>query len=190
MVQQSVALGVGLAFFSGDKLVGGPQAGVIVGKKLLVDKLKRHALVRALRTDKVRLAGLTATLIHYLKGEALAKIPVWRMISMPLYEVERRAGLWLQALGDLAQVIEGETMVGGGSLPGSTLPTRLVAVNDKGGQRNSAQFLARKLRHNEPPVIGRISGDVLLLDPRSVLPEEDDIVLKALNNAVTGLKRR
>ena len=99
-------------------------------------------------------------------------------------------GLWAQALGDLAQAIEGETMVGGGSLPGSTLTTRLVAVNDKGGQRNSAQFLARKLRHNEPPVIGRISGDVLLLDPRSVLPEEDDIVLKALSNAVVGLKRR
>ena len=91
MVRQSVAIGVGLAFFSGDKLVGGPQAGIIVGKKLLVDKLKRHALVRALRTDKIRLAGLAATLIHYLKGEALAKIPVWRMISMPLDEVERRA---------------------------------------------------------------------------------------------------
>jgi L-seryl-tRNA(Ser) seleniumtransferase len=190
MVQRSVALGVGLAFFSGDKLVGGPQAGVIVGNKLLVDKLKRHALVRALRTDKIRLAGLAATLIHYLKGEALAKIPVWRMISMPLYEVERRAGLWAQALGDLAHVIEGETMVGGGSLPGSTLPTRLVAVNDKAGQGSSAQFLARKLRRNEPPVIGRISGDVLLLDPRSVLPEEDDIVLKALKTSVAGLKRR
>jgi L-seryl-tRNA(Ser) seleniumtransferase len=189
MVQQSIALGVGLAFFSGDKLVGGPQAGVIVGKKLLVDKLKRHPLARALRIDKVRLAGLAATLIHYLKGEALEKIPVWRMISMSLDDVERRARLWAQALGDLAQVIEGETMIGGGSLPGSTIPTRLVAIGGKSSQRNLAQSLARRLRHNEPAVIGRISGDIFLLDPRSVSPEEDDVVLRTLSNAVAGLKQ-
>ena len=189
MVQQSIALGVDLAFFSGDKLVGGPQAGVIVGKKLFVDKLKRHPLARAIRIDKIRLAGLAATLVHYLKGEALEKIPVWRMISMPLDDVEKRARLWAQALGDLAQVIEGETMIGGGSLPGSTLSTRLVAVGEKGSRRNLAQSLARRLRHNEPPVIGRINGDVLLLDPRTVLPEEDDVVLRALSNAVAGLKQ-
>jgi L-seryl-tRNA(Ser) seleniumtransferase len=188
MVQQSITLGVGLAFFSGDKLVGGPQAGIIVGKSQFVDKLKRHPLVRALRIDKIRLAGLAATLVHYLKGEALGKIPVWRMISMPMDEVERRARLWAQALGDLAQVIEGETMVGGGSLPGSTLSTRLVAVSDKRGRRNLAQSLARGLRRNEPPVIGRINGDVLLLDPRTVLPEGDELVLSALSNAIAGLK--
>jgi L-seryl-tRNA(Ser) seleniumtransferase len=189
MVQQSIALGVGLAFFSGDKLVGGPQAGVIVGKKLFVDKLKRHPLARALRIDKIRLTGLAATLIHYLKGEALVKIPVWRMVSMPLDDVERRARVWAQALGDLAQVIEGETMVGGGSLPGSTLSTRLVAVGEKCGRKNLAQSLARGLRCNEPSLIGRINGDVLLLDPRTVFPEEDDIVLWSLSNAVAGLKQ-
>jgi len=189
MEQQSIALGVGLASFSGDKLVGGPQAGVIVGKKLFVDKLKKHPLARTLRIDKIRLAGLAATLVPYLKGEALEKIPVWRMISMSLDEVERRARLWAQALRDLAQVIEGETMIGGGSLPGSTLSTRLVAIGEKGGQRNLAQSLAQRLRHNEPAVIGRISGDVLLLDPRSVLTEEDDVVLRALSNAVAGLKQ-
>ncbi len=189
MVQQSVSLGVELACFSGDKLIGGPQAGIIVGRKALVDKLKRHALARAVRIDKIRLAGLAATLIHYLKGEAVEKIPVWRMISAPLDEVERRARLWAQALGDLAQVVEGETMVGGGSLPGSTLPTRLVAIGGKQGQRNTALSLARKLRHNVPPVIGRISDDVLLLDPRTVLGEEDDIVLQALKAATAGLNR-
>jgi L-seryl-tRNA(Ser) seleniumtransferase len=188
MVQQSIALGVGLAFFSGDKLLGGPQVGVIVGKKLFIDKLKRHPLARALRIDKIRLAGLAATLIHYLKGEELEKIPVWRMISMPLDEVERRARLWAKALGDLAQVIEGETMIGGGSLPGSTLATKLVAIGEKDNQRNLAQSLARRLRRNEPAVIGRINGDVLLLDPRTVLPEKDEVVLKALSNAFTGLK--
>jgi L-seryl-tRNA(Ser) seleniumtransferase len=128
-------------------------------------------------------------LIHYLKGEALEKIPVWRMISMPLGDIERRAVSWAKALGNLARVVEGETMIGGGSLPGGTLPTRLVAVNGRDGQRNLAQSLAQRLRHGEPALIGRISGDVFLLDPRSVLPEEDDAVLRTLSNAVAGLKR-
>jgi len=189
MVPQSVALGAGLTFFSGDKLVGGPQAGIIVGKRQFMDKLTKHPLARAVRIDKIRLAGLVATLVHYLKGEAVAKIPVWRMISAPLPEIDRRAKQWTQALGDLAQVVEGETMVGGGSLPGGTLPTRLVAIGDK-KDRNVAQMLSRKLRSQELPVIGRISEDVLLLDPRSVLPEEDDMALKVLRNLVSGSKRR
>jgi L-seryl-tRNA(Ser) seleniumtransferase len=189
MVQQSVSLGVELACFSGDKLIGGPQAGIIVGRKALVDKLKRHALARAVRIDKIRLAGLAATLIHYLKGEALEKIPIWRMISAPLDEIDRRARLWAKALGDLAQVVEGETMIGGGSLPGSTLQTRLVAIGGKQGRGNIAPALARKLRHNVPPVIGRISDDVLLLDPRTVLDEEDNIVLQALKTAIAGVNR-
>jgi L-seryl-tRNA(Ser) seleniumtransferase len=188
MVQQSISLGVGIACFSGDKLVGGPQSGIIVGKKLLVGKLRKHPLARALRIDKIRLAGLAATLVFYLKGQVLEKVPVWRMISMPLDEVERRARLWAQELGDLARVIEGESMVGGGSLPGSTLPTRLVAINDKSRRRNIALSLAQKLRHHAPPVIGRISDDVLLFDPRTVLPEEDGIVLQALRSAVASLK--
>ena len=180
-VQQSVAAGVGLALFSGDKLVGGPQAGIIVGKKPLIDRLKRHPLARAVRIDKVRLAGLAATLIHYLNGEATAKIPVWEMISMPLDVIDRRAGEWAKALGGGAKVADGESMIGGGSLPGSTLPTRLVAIG--GGKKGAslAQKLARKLRENAGvPIIGRISNDVLLLDPRSVLPEEDGIVIQAL----------
>ena len=191
MVQQSISLGVGLAFFSGDKLVGGPQAGLIVGKKHLVDKLKKHPLARAVRIDKVRLAGLVTTLIPYLKGEAVNNIPVWRMISAPLDEMEKRATHWAQALGDLAQVIEGESMVGGGSLPGGTLPTRLVAVGKQGKKReqNVAQILARRLRTQEPPVVGRLSGSILLLDPRSVLPEEDQAVLQALGSAVASLRR-
>jgi L-seryl-tRNA(Ser) seleniumtransferase len=189
MVQQSVTIGVELACFSGDKLIGGPQAGIIVGRKALVNKLRKHALARAVRIDKIRLAGLAATLIHYLKGEAVEKIPVWRMISAPLDEIDRRARLWAKALGDLAHVVEGETMVGGGTLPGSTLPTRLVAINGKQGHGNATLSLARKLRHNVPPVIGRISDDVLLLDPRTVLGEEDNIVLQALKTATTGLNR-
>jgi len=184
MVQQSVAAGAGLTFFSGDKLVGGPQAGIIVGKKQLVDKLKKHPLARAVRIDKIRLAGLVATLIHYLKDAAVINIPVWRMISATLEEIDQRARLWAQALNGLAQVIEGESMVGGGSLPGGTLPTRLVAISGEGKRKGQsmAQTLARRLRNGEPPVIGRISDNVLLLDPRSVLPEEDEAILQALRD--------
>ena len=149
-----------------------------MGKKRFVDKLKKHPLARAARTDKTRLAGLAATLIHYLKGEAVEKIPVWRMISAPLEEIERRAKTWAQVIE--AQVTEGESTIGGGSLPGGTLPTRLVAIGGKG--KNIAQTLSQRLRCREIPIVGRISGNVLLLDPRSVLPEEDEVVLKALQD--------
>jgi L-seryl-tRNA(Ser) seleniumtransferase len=180
--QQSIAAGAVLAFFSGDKLLGGPQAGIIIGRKELVDKIKKHPLTRALRLDKVRLAGLAATLIHYLRNEATEKIPVWRMIALPLSEIERRATMWAEATSGLAQVVDGESMVGGGSLPGGTLPTRLVAigVKEKGKKGRRAQSLAEKLRSRDIPVIGRIDQDTLLLDPRSAFPEEDSIVIQAL----------
>jgi len=176
MVQQSVKAGASLTFFSGDKLVGGPQAGIIVGQKDLVEKLKRHPLARALRLDRTRLAALAVTLLHYLKEEAVVKIPVWRMIAAPLDDIERRAVLWAQSLGDRAEMIDGETMVGGGSLPGGSLPTRLVSM---GG--NNVQLIAEKLRSRDIPVVARIEKNRLLLDPRSVLPEEDRVVLEALS---------
>jgi L-seryl-tRNA(Ser) seleniumtransferase len=189
MVQQSIAFGVDVALFSGDKLLGGPQSGIIVGKKLLVDKLKRHPLARALRIDKIGLAGLTATLIHYLKDEAVASIPVWRMLAIPLKDLEKRARLWAHALGGFARIIEGESMIGGGSLPGGTLPTRLLALGgqDKKKNKDIAQAVAQWLRCQEPPIVGRISGNLLLLDPRSVLPEEDETVLKTLYMVASDL---
>jgi len=191
MVQQSVSAGAALTFFSGDKLVGGPQAGIIVGEKPLVDKLKRHPLARAVRIDKIRLAGLEATLIHYLRGEMVSKIPAWQMISMTLEDIDQRARKWAQALGGLARVVDGESMVGGGSLPGGTLPTRLVAVGEEAKKgRNVAQLLSRKLRSQEVPVIGRIDRNTLFLDPRSVFPEEDDAVLQTLRNLAADLKPR
>jgi len=188
-VQESISLGVGLACFSGDKLIGGPQAGIIVGRKHLVDKLRRHPLARAMRIDKTRLAGLAATLVHYLKGEALDKIPVWQMISAPLDEMQKRAEHWARELGDLARVVEGESMVGGGSLPGTTLPTRLVAIGKRTrkAEHNTAQLLARRLRTQDPPVVGRLSGNALLLDPRTVLPGEDEALVQALRDAMAGI---
>jgi len=190
MIQQSIATGAGLVLSSGDKLMGGPQAGIIVGKKQFVDRLKKHPLARAARIDKVRLAGLLATLIHYLKDEATDKIPVWSMISTPLEEIDRRANLWAQSLGGLARVVDGESMIGGGSLPGGTLPTRLVAIGGEGKRkrRNTAQTLSRRLRSQEIPVIGRIGDDTLFLDPRSVLPDEDEAVISALQGATADLE--
>ena len=176
-IAESIADGADLAFFSGDKLLGGPQAGIIVGKKLYIDKLKKHPLVRALRIDKTRIAALSSTLRHYLKGEATQKIPVWQMISIPLDEIDRRARLWAEAVSPAAQVVEGESLIGGGSLPGATLPTRLVSL---GKSSKDAQRLADLLRRGDPPIIGRISDNRLLLDPRSVDPREDGLVISAL----------
>jgi L-seryl-tRNA(Ser) seleniumtransferase len=187
MVQRSIAAGASLVFFSGDKLVGGPQAGIIVGKRAYVDKLRRHPLARAVRIDKVRLAGMVATLLHYIKGEAEAKIPVWRMIAMPLSDIAVRANAWAEATGGLGCVIDGESMVGGGSLPGGTLPTKLVAIGP-GGKKVSSQVLklAAALRSRETPIIGRVQENILLLDPRSVLPEEDVVVVMALGEVTSS----
>ncbi|MEE8419304.1 MAG: L-seryl-tRNA(Sec) selenium transferase [Dehalococcoidales bacterium] len=187
-VQESVSAGVGLALFSGDKLLGGPQAGIIVGRKELVDRLKKHPLARAVRIDKIRLAGLTATLVHYLKGEAVQKIPIWRMIATSQEEIGKRAEIWAKTLGSPARVIDGESMIGGGSLPGGTLPTRLVAIGGEGKLKSglSVQSLADRLRKNKRrPVIGRINENVLLLDPRSVPPEQDELLLSVLKEIIS-----
>ena len=180
-IQESIAKGVDLAFFSGDKLLGGPQAGIIVGKKVYIDKLKKHPLVRAMRIDKTRIAGLSATLIHYLKGEALEKVPVWQMISMPLAELDRRARLWADAIG--GEVIDSQSLIGGGSLPGATLPTRVLALGDA-KKPALAQKMARRLRLQNPPIVGRLNEGLLLLDPRTVMVEQDEIVIKVLKQMV------
>jgi L-seryl-tRNA(Ser) seleniumtransferase len=186
LVQNSITGGAALAFFSGDKLMGGPQAGIIAGKKEYVDKLRRHPLARAVRIDKIRLAGLIATLIHYLKGEAANVIPVWQMISADLKEIERRAQVLAAATNGFGKVIDGESMVGGGSLPGGTLPTKLVAISIE-GKKNTSYVLkiSQELRNYKTPIIGRINENVLLLDPRSVMPEADYIILQALAE-ITG----
>jgi L-seryl-tRNA(Ser) seleniumtransferase len=178
MVQESLAAGADLVTFSGDKLLGGPQAGLLVGHGELVAKLRRHPLARALRVDKITIAGLQATLLHYLRGEAVREVPVWQMIAAPLDEIERRARSWkrrLAAQGITATIVTGESTVGGGSLPGETLPTQLVAL-----AAASPDELARRLRLGEPPVIGRIEEGRFLLDPRTVLPGEDEELLQAI----------
>lgn len=174
MVQESLQAGADLVCFSGDKLLGGPQAGIILGKAELVRKLSRHPLARAIRADKLCLAALTATLLHYLKDEAEREIPVWRMLSAPLAEIQTRAMRWSEALG-AGEVISGESTVGGGSLPGEILPTYLLSL-DLGNPNRVLEHL----RRHHPPVIARTQADKVLIDPRTVLPEQDEALLSAL----------
>jgi len=182
--QESLAAGADLVLFSGDKLLGGPQAGIVLGGRELVSALKRHPLARAARLDKTSIAGLAATLLHYLRGEALTKVPVWRMIAAPVDELGRRARRWAAACrqaGVRARVVEGRSMVGGGSLPEESLPTRLLALGGDGSL--DAEALARRLRTGDPPVIGRIERDTLLLDPRTVDPRQDRLLMEAVKAA-------
>lgn len=175
--QESIQAGIDLAFFSGDKLLGGPQSGMIIGKRRYVDILKQHPLARAVRLDKMTLAGLVATLLHYVKGEAQEKIPIWQMIAAPLPSLDKRARRWARAIGGGARVVDGISTIGGGSLPGEVLPSRVLAIPGS-GQR--LLDLARRLREGAPPVVARIDQGLLLLDPRTVLPSEEKALLSAL----------
>ena len=155
---------------------------MIIGRRELIASLREHPLTRAVRVDKTTLAGLQATLLHYLRGEAVEKVPVWRMIATPLEEIEERAKGWARRLeGVEKEVIPGRSAVGGGSLPGQTMPTYLLALTV-----SSPQEVARRLRMGEPAVVGRIEEGRYLLDPRTVLPEEDEVLLKALEESITA----
>ena len=182
MPQESLAAGADLVFFSGDKLVGGPQAGVAAGRSGLVEALRTHPLARALRADKLTLAALHRTLLHYVRGEAVEKVPVWRMIATPEEALEARAQALADRVGQRATVVSGASRLGGGSLPDDALPTRLVciAASDAGGP----DALARRLRAGSPAVVGRIEGDRVLLDPRTVPPERDADLARAVEEAL------
>ena len=165
-VQESLVAGVDLVCFSGDKLLGGPQAGIIIGKKDLIDKIKKHPLARAVRADKTCLAGIAATLLHYLKDEAESKIPIWRMMSLTPEQVKVRVEAWREALG-VGEVIKSESTVGGGSLPDESTSTFVLALTVR-----SPDKLLKKLREANPPVIARTENDKVLFDPRTVLDDE------------------
>jgi L-seryl-tRNA(Ser) seleniumtransferase len=174
--QGSVKAGVDVAMFSGDKLLGGPQGGLIVGKRAAIDKLKRHPLARAVRLDKASIAGLAATLRIYVEGRALEAIPVWRMIALSIEEVAARASAAAAAIG--ASLEDGRSMIGGGSLPEEGLPTRLVVLP----RRNAASAVAARLRQGG--VVARIEDGRVLLDPRTILPDDDDRVVEVCRAAI------
>jgi L-seryl-tRNA(Ser) seleniumtransferase len=181
-VGERVRAGADLVCFSGDKLLGGPQAGLLVGRAAAVARVKRHPLLRALRLDKVALAGLMATLAHYERGEALRELPIWRAMARPLEAIEEEARGWLEALGGAApgaRVRPAASAVGGGTLPGETLPTAVLAIPSP-----DPDALAARLRRADPPVVGRIEAGELLLDPRTVQPGEGAAVVAALRAAL------
>jgi L-seryl-tRNA(Ser) seleniumtransferase len=183
-VQESLAAGADLVCFSGDKLLGGPQAGILIGKADLLARIKKHPLARAVRADKLCLAALTATLLHYLKDEAECEIPIWRMISATPKQVKMRAEYWAAELGQ-GEVLANESTVGGGSLPGESMPTWVLALTVK-----SSDAFLEKLRREQPPVIARTENDRILLDPRTVLPEQDGALLVSLANVIQSHNRK
>jgi L-seryl-tRNA(Ser) seleniumtransferase len=174
IVSESIASGADAVCFSGDKLLGGPQAGIIAGRRDAIDRIRRHPLMRALRVDKLTYAALEATLEEHATGRGLDAVPIQRMLALGVDEIGRRAralATALNASGWSARVIDGVSTVGGGSAPGTELPTRLVQLTRA---RMTADAIEKHLRSLDPPVIARIQDDRVVLDLRTVLPEEDE----------------
>ncbi len=176
IVQDSVQAGVDVVLFSGDKLLGGPQAGIAAGRAEAIEAMRRHPLARAVRIDKASMAALAATLDHYAKGDAEREVPVWRMIALPLASIEARAQHWADVSGGSATVEACESTVGGGSLPGESLRSAACVIAPPSG----AEAFAYALRQAAPPIVARIHEDRVWLDPRTVDPSEDSHVAATL----------
>ena len=181
---ERLADGADLVLFSGDKLVGGPQAGFLVGRADLVARLRRDPLARAMRPDKAMLAGVAATLALYRAGVAVREVPVWRQIAAPLAQLRMRAEAVAAAVPG-ARVIELESAVGGGSLPGETLPSAGVALGS-----SSVDRLLARLRAGSPAVVGRIEDGAVVLDLRTVEPDQDERLARAITAALATVPRR
>jgi len=185
--QEAIKTGAGVVTFSGDKLLGGPQAGIILGKKDLIDTIKANPLNRALRIDKLTLAALEATLIAYLsEGEAIKEIPTLRMLTIPLAELRKRARrlqhlLEQETEGAVIEIIQATSQVGGGALPLQDLPTWAVAVKP---QKASVEALEAALRNQAPPIIARITDDRLCLDLRTIQADEFPLITHAMAQAL------
>jgi L-seryl-tRNA(Ser) seleniumtransferase len=178
LVADSIREGAGLVSFSGDKLLGGPQAGILAGKPDLVNRLRRNPMFRALRLDKTIYQILEATLRNLLL-ERWDKIPALRMIRLDAAQIRARAEVVARSLdGVAAKVIEGSSVIGGGSTPEQALSTYLIAI-----ECDDVVLLERRLRNGDPPVVARIEDQRLLLDLRTVLPEEEPLLVKALLSA-------
>ena len=187
-MQEAIQAGVEIVTFSGDKLLGGPQAGIILGKKKVLDLLKKNPLNRALRIDKLTLAALESTLRAYLDPDQASKIlPTLSMLTSPLDEVVGRAKRlqrkMIKAVSSSCQITlrEENSQVGGGALPLQMLPTRVLALRPL---RISAAALEERLRKNDPPVIARVKEEEVLFDLRTVAEEEERLLLGAVCRAL------
>jgi L-seryl-tRNA(Ser) seleniumtransferase len=190
IISESIAAGVDVVSFSGDKLLGGPQAGLLVGKSEVISRLRKHSLYRALRADKLCLAALEATLNAHARGTAQSELPTLRMLAIKADELRARAEALVQQLQqsvDAAalkiELLQGESAVGGGSGPNTHPSTVLIAVSH---QQLSPVELESQLRRFSPPIIGRIAENRVLLDLRTVDPAEEHIVLGALTHLATN----
>ncbi len=177
LLSECINDGADLVLASGDKLIGGPQAGIILGRKELIAQIKKHPLTRALRPDKGTIAGLIETLKHYERGEATNSIPIWQMISAASESLAVRAHEYVNAWKGTATVVPHKSTIGGGSLPGQTLPTMCCAIHLP---QNQLEEAAAALRTLDTPVISVINDGKVLLDPRTVIPSQDHIVVSAL----------
>jgi len=187
-VQDSIASGADLVTFSGDKMLGGPQAGIIVGRKDLVSYIRTNQLARTLRVDKFSIAALEATLRLYLDEEsAIREIPVWRMLTAEKGTLKARAQVLAESFSGIfgagnVFIIEGTSKVGGGALPMAELPTYLAAIKPPESGMHSTE-LVEKLRQGDPPVILRLQQDTLLFDPRTIFEDQEDALVKAVRMA-------
>ena len=181
-VAEALASGVDAVAFSGDKLLGGPQAGILLGARAAIEACRTDPLARAVRSDKLTLAALEATLALYRDPErARREIPVLRMLTEDVAEIRRRGDALQRSVGNDAELTEGESEVGGGSFPGAKLKTWLVALHPP---HPTPDIVAARLRAGDPPVIARIAGDRVVLDPRTIFPEQLEVVARAVRAAL------
>lgn len=185
-IQDSIKSGIDLVLFSGDKLLGGPQSGIIVGKKKYLDLIKKHPIARAIRIDKLNLTALSSTLLHYIKGEAIDKIPVWKMISADIESLKARVIDWQNKITIESNIIEGQSTIGGGSLPGQILPTYLLSISGLKIDCGVNEFF-NKLLNNKFPIVARIEKNNIIFDPRTVLSDEDSKLIDGINSVYANI---
>jgi L-seryl-tRNA(Ser) seleniumtransferase len=181
-VEETLRDGADVVCFSGDKLLGGPQAGIIAGKRKLIQPLLNHPLMRAIRLDKLSAVALEATVKSYLDKTAVDDIPVWRMMAAAQADLQARARAVvrkLKATGISAQATKGASMVGGGTLPEQSLPTALVSIKPEG----SLEAFSHRLRLSRPPLMARLENDLILIDMRTVFPEQDALLVSIIASA-------
>jgi len=186
-VQENIRAGADIVCFSTDKLLGGPQGGVVCGKEIYLKKISQHPLFRTLRVDKITLTILQEILLSYLKGKAVSKIPIWKMISCPLDKIAARSQNICQKLKEKdipAFTKEGETAIGGGSLPGQTLPTKLIIIKPP----CPVEIFSKELRSFSPPLLGRKEKEFFILDPRCIDPSSDNLVIKIITSVYSKMK--
>jgi L-seryl-tRNA(Ser) seleniumtransferase len=190
LVQDSIKAGVDVACFSGDKLIGGPQSGIIVGKASIIEEIRKNPLTRAFRVGKLTIAGMEATLRLFLRPATLTEEhPIYRMLAMEVKDIEKRAKAMIKKLGTESEdrgyisVIDGGSQVGSGAVPVETIPTKLVQIFPKD---ISAETLGLELRRNSPPIFTRVQKGAVWIDLRTVAEDEEVIILDALLRVLAG----